>query len=25
LIEPGWKYVSAEQGAVWFLRAEAKN
>jgi N-methylhydantoinase A len=25
LIEPGWKYVSAEQGAVWFLRIEAKN
>jgi len=25
LIEPGWKYVSAEQGAVWFLRADAKN
>jgi len=25
LIEPGWKYVSAEQGAVWFLRAEEKN
>jgi len=25
LIEPGWKYVSAEQGAVWFLRTEDKN
>lgn len=25
LIEPGWKYVSAEQGAVWFIRAETKN
>ena len=25
LIEPGWKYVSAEQGAVWFLRVDAKN
>ena len=25
LIEPGWKYVSAEQGAVWFLREEEKN
>ncbi|MBL4665094.1 MAG: hydantoinase/oxoprolinase family protein [Nitrospinaceae bacterium] len=25
LIEKGWKYVSAEQGAVWFLRDEAKN
>jgi len=25
LIEPGWKYVSAEQGAVWFLRVEAKH
>ncbi len=25
LIEPGWKYVSAEQGAVWFLREEDKN
>jgi len=22
LIEPGWKYVSAEQGAVWFFRVE---
>ncbi len=25
LIEPGWKYVSAEQGAVWFLRIDKKN
>ncbi len=25
LIEKGWKYVSAEQGAVWFLRDEAKK
>ena len=25
LIEPGWKYVSAEQGAVWFIRAKATN
>lgn len=25
LIEPGWKYVSAEQGAVWFFRAKATN
>jgi len=25
LIEPGWKYVSAEQGAVWFFRTDAKN
>jgi len=25
LIEPGWKYVSAEQGAVWFLHEEEKN
>ncbi|MBL4803019.1 MAG: hydantoinase/oxoprolinase family protein [Emcibacter sp.] len=25
LIEPGWKYVSSEQGAVWFFRMEAKN
>jgi N-methylhydantoinase A len=25
LIEKGWKYVSAEQGAVWFLRVEEKN
>ncbi len=25
LIEKGWKYVSAEQGAVWFLRDEVKN
>ena len=25
LIEPGWKYVAAEQGAVWFLRVETKN
>jgi N-methylhydantoinase A len=25
LIEKGWKYVSAEQGAVWFLRDDEKN
>tara|TARA_R110002072_G_scaffold118428_2_gene250083 strand:- start:26933 stop:29080 length:2148 start_codon:yes stop_codon:yes gene_type:complete len=25
LIEKGWNYVSAEQGAVWFLRDEAKK
>ncbi|MBT7952131.1 MAG: hydantoinase/oxoprolinase family protein [Gammaproteobacteria bacterium] len=25
LIEKGWKYVSAEQGAVWFLREDTKN
>jgi N-methylhydantoinase A len=25
LIEPGWKYVAAGQGAVWFLRADKEN
>ncbi|MBL4838782.1 MAG: hydantoinase/oxoprolinase family protein [Kordiimonadaceae bacterium] len=25
LIEPGWKYVSSEQGAVWFFRIDAKT
>jgi N-methylhydantoinase A len=25
LIEPGWKYVAAEQGAAWFLRINAQN